>query len=582
MPFTPIPYGTTEWDVPINAAFEELWDHVTSATFYLLVAASDAPASVQARAQYVCDGTADDVQIQAAVDAVETLGGGRIVLSAGTFNLAAQVTVEGVDDVDTDVDIAITGQGPRATTLVAGSGIASALHLSKVVRAYFADFGITVAGATHGISSATTNGVTSGHRSFWNSSFKNLQIYGPYDGSHTGYAMHLGSPFRSTFENIEIGGTGGGWRMFAEHADFNPGDLTVIRSFVDLSGNTKVAYRIDSASGTMNQTNWIMCEAFSNGTSCTGVLIDGSHNRFLGTNLEQFATLVEVTEGESNSFDLNYITAQDGGATNKAFVCGANAWNNRFSANYLNVSTGDALVAVQDANTSAAAPNIFERIRIEANSGTTTTYTKVASTVFRDITAFLGGGTIQAGLLQYPLTTVNDATFTPADHNLIAWTQDPASLRSSSNATTSGTVYLCKVKIVNRSAVVSNILVGIEAAGSGLTAGQSFVGLYNSSGTRLALSADQAAAWTSTGLKTIALTAAQTLAVGSYYVAILSVGTTPPQFSMGAGGALNLNGGLTTGTARFLTGPTAQTSLPASITLSSQTQTTGARWAALS
>jgi hypothetical protein len=125
-------------------------------------------------------------------------------------------------------------------------------------------------------------------------------------------------------------------------------------------------------------------------------------------------------------------------------------------------------------------------------------------------------------------------------------------------------------------------VVGIEAAGATLTAGQCFVGLYNSSGTRLAVSADQSANWTSTGLKTIALTAPQTLAVGSYYVAILAVGTTPPQFAMGAGGATTVSAGLATGAARFLTGPTSQTSLPASITLSSQTVTSGARWAALS
>jgi hypothetical protein len=135
---------------------------------------------------------------------------------------------------------------------------------------------------------------------------------------------------------------------------------------------------------------------------------------------------------------------------------------------------------------------------------------------------------------------------------------------------------------VNRSTVVSNIHIGIETAGSGLTAGQCFVGLYDSSGTRLAVSADQASNWTSTGGKTIALTSAQTLAVGYYYIAILAVGTTPPLFSMGAGGAMSVSPGLTTANARFLTGPSSQTSLPSSITLGSQTPNTRAHWAALS
>ena len=582
MPFSPIEHGTLNWDVPVNQAFEDVWTELAAATFYQLVAASDAPASVQSRAQYVCDGTADDVQIQAAIDAALAEGGGRIILSAGTFNLAAQLVLAGADDVETEIDLTLTGQGPKVTTLAAGSGLDSAIHLTEVIRAHLADFGITITGASHGISSNTTSGADSGHRSFWQSSFRNLQIHGPWNGTHTGYALHLGSPFRSVFENIEIGGVGNGWRMFSEHADFNPGDLTVTRSFVDLSGTGGTAYRIESPAGTMNQTVWTMCEAYANGATSTGIYIAGSHNRFIGANLEQFETLVNVASGESNSFDLNYVTCRDGGASNKAFVCGTGAWNNRFSANYLNVHTGDSLVAVQDANTSAACPNIIERIRIEANSGTTTTYTKVASTVFRDITAFLGGGTIQAGLLSYPLTTVNDSSFTPADHNLIAWTSDPATLRSTSNTITSGTVYLHKVKIVNRSTVVSNIHIGIETAGSGLTAGQCFVGLYDSSGTRLAVSADQASNWTSTGGKTIALTSPQTLAVGYYYIAILAVGTTPPLFSMGAGGAMSVSPGLTTANARFLTGPSSQTSLPSSITLGSQTPNTRAHWAALS
>lgn len=179
------------------------------------------------------------------------------------------------------------------------------------------------------------------------------------------------------------------------------------------------------------------------------------------------------------------------------------------------------------------------------------------------------------------VSPVADPTFLPADHGLITWTHDPATLRSASNATTSGTVYLCKVKIMGR-ATVSKISVGIETAGSGLTSGQSYVGLYDSSGNRLAVSADQSGNWTAAGMKTIALTASQALAPGNYYVAILSVGTTPPQFSMGAGGAANINVGLASGAGRFLTGPASQTSLPATIALASQPTTTGARWAALS
>ena len=122
MPFSPIEHGTLNWDVPVNQAFEDVWTELAAATFYQLVAASDAPASVQSRAQYVCDGTADDVQIQAAIDAALAEGGGRIILSAGTFNLAAQLVLAGADDVETEIDLTLIGQGPKVTTLAAGSG----------------------------------------------------------------------------------------------------------------------------------------------------------------------------------------------------------------------------------------------------------------------------------------------------------------------------------------------------------------------------------------------------------------------------------------------------------------------------
>jgi hypothetical protein len=54
----------------------------------LVVAAVDAPAWVIESADYVCDGTADQVQIQAALDALPATGG-KVELSSGTFNISS-------------------------------------------------------------------------------------------------------------------------------------------------------------------------------------------------------------------------------------------------------------------------------------------------------------------------------------------------------------------------------------------------------------------------------------------------------------------------------------------------------------
>lgn len=62
----------------------------TVGTITLAVAADDASDASKERADYVCDGTEDDVQIQAAIDALPS-GGGLVTLSEGTFNIATSI-----------------------------------------------------------------------------------------------------------------------------------------------------------------------------------------------------------------------------------------------------------------------------------------------------------------------------------------------------------------------------------------------------------------------------------------------------------------------------------------------------------
>ncbi len=91
----------TDTFVPSAAGFpivnlEDVWESgasvVLSGPGYLLVAANDAATVIKDRADFVCDGAADDVQIQAAIDALP-VGGGTVMLSEGTFNIAASVVV---------------------------------------------------------------------------------------------------------------------------------------------------------------------------------------------------------------------------------------------------------------------------------------------------------------------------------------------------------------------------------------------------------------------------------------------------------------------------------------------------------
>jgi lysophospholipase L1-like esterase len=360
-----------------------------------IVASATAPSDVRAAAQYVCDGVADQVQINQALDDARDNGGGVIQLTVGDFNLTGQLSVEGTDDVDVEIGIELRGQGARATMLNAGSGLASVINLTKVVRVHLRDFGITIGGATHGITSSTTNGADSGHRSFWNSSFKNLQINGPWNGSHTGWAINMGSPFRSVFENIEVGGVGNGLRFYSEHADFNPGDSTVERVFVELVGNNGTAYKVESttAAGVMNQIEFEMCEAIANGTGCTGVHIAGvggwgtSHTHWRGINLEQFDKLLHVEYGSSNTFRLNHVNLRSGATGLTAFTFGANAFNNTVEHGGLLYATNSCKL-YSDANTlEPAAPNkvLNSRVYGDANVKVTGSINPAGTTVRRGL-----------------------------------------------------------------------------------------------------------------------------------------------------------------------------------------------------
>jgi len=64
----------------------------TKGTANYVVAASDAPASVKAIADYTCDGTEDGVQMQAALDALPAHGG-RVYCTGGSYELKNRVTL---------------------------------------------------------------------------------------------------------------------------------------------------------------------------------------------------------------------------------------------------------------------------------------------------------------------------------------------------------------------------------------------------------------------------------------------------------------------------------------------------------
>jgi hypothetical protein len=129
----------------------------------------------------------------------------------------------------------------------------------------------------------------------------------------------------------------------------------------------------------------------------------------------------------------------------------------------------------------------------------------------------------------------------PSDHSLKAWNFIPYAAVNTSILAAGGTLYLCRL-LVPTAATITNVMFYISTAGSGLTAGQNFAALYNTSGTLLSATADQASNWQSTGGKTMALSTPQAVTAGYYYVGFYANGTTlPTLFRAVSGGIANVN-----------------------------------------
>lgn len=165
-----------------------------------------------------------------------------------------------------------------------------------------------------------------------------------------------------------------------------------------------------------------------------------------------------------------------------------------------------------------------------------------------------------------------------------AWTFPAEQVVGGGSVPGAGVVTMGKV-LVNSTQSVSGIALFVATGGTGLTSGQNFAGVYNSSGTLVATTADLTTPWASTGWMNHTLVGGPfSLTAGSYWIAIMSnSGTTRPTFGRNGGslsGAL-YNGLLSNSNLRFATNGTGTTALPSSITPSSNASNNVPFWLAL-
>src|ERR1700745_1655532 len=125
----------------------------------------------------------------------------------------------------------------------------------------------------------------------------------------------------------------------------------------------------------------------------------------------------------------------------------------------------------------------------------------------------------------------------PSDHQLAAWTSDPAYLQGNILSIGGGTLQVARLKTTKRSQLinpgaVTNIIFYLTSGGITLTSGRNFAGLYSDAGVLLAQTADMSSTWASTGLKTMALSVQVPVTAWTWYkVAWFNNGLTAPSLA---------------------------------------------------
>lgn len=179
----------------------------------------------------------------------------------------------------------------------------------------------------------------------------------------------------------------------------------------------------------------------------------------------------------------------------------------------------------------------------------------------------------------------------PADQGYLAWTYHPdmaGHVTAQSNAGVAGRITLTKVKIM-RPITWSNIWLGLAGVDAGASLSNCYLGVYDDSGARRAVTADISSSLMSGAVgKPLALTAPVATQPGWYFIAMLLNGTwaTNSLTFKCSGAGVSVDSKLTAPNLKYSNMLTGQTSLPTSLDLTQQTTTQiatgwGSQWYAV-
>lgn len=357
-----------------------------------LVAANNSSARDKAMAHYVCTGTGDEVSINAALTAVAT-SGGTVLLAAGTFNLAATIAITGGAAFADNPTVALIGAGADVTILTAATGI-TAITLTSTPKPWIIGMRINILGAADGIKCTAPTTGANDRRGFWMGRFEDLKIQGD-SSTHTGWALNMEAPFRSTFSRIQAIGVKNGVWLKSSYVSFNPGNLVFQDCHMDLGVAGGKAYYLQSADagGFFNICTFIECDCIDSTGSATASIgwhFAGSTTTYYTTrdilvlraNIEQFTTAVKFDHSANIEFNANYVETKTAGTV---FSLSSDSINNFLSAQYIYVPSPKTTAAINDANTDPLKPNTLRNSFTRVETGGTLTLTKSVATILEKL-----------------------------------------------------------------------------------------------------------------------------------------------------------------------------------------------------
>jgi hypothetical protein len=299
-------------DKPTQSQFADLVDSLAPHLPGLLVAASNAPASIKAQADYVCDYSEDQVEIQTALNSLGAQGG-VVFLSAGDFTLSAITIPE---------KCSLVGAGKFTTILhESASNSANLIELSSYAAIESFKIIMHIASTHHVINSNVTH--------YWRA--ENIAIGGGDDP--TLYAINLVNSYQFALTYIFVETFTSGIRMTcSETSPWNPGNaaLTNVEVRPLKAGYTGWCIEGGAEAKIFNLMSFSYCGCTSSlerGIGSTGMMITkGSFMTFNCLDIEGAETSLLIESGQSNTFNGPFFShgyTLQAGAEYTTFVGGA-------------------------------------------------------------------------------------------------------------------------------------------------------------------------------------------------------------------------------------------------------------------